>query len=401
MIPNLKRIEKNNCIGETSMPRFVTKEKMEFLYDELKKLDLNILYITDTEAHRNVNLQYLSGHPEDATLIIDVQNRETILIPWDYQLAQKYAEVDQIVNMADFEGLISASVETFKKVIKSEDKVGVTQSIPYSNIQTINDVTPNVEIVWSPTKIDSLLEKLRATKSSYELSLLKKSIEISNKVVDEMEEVLTSTTKISTEMDLAVFVEGRMRQLGAMGVGFETLVASSARSWQIHQYPRADPELPFYRKGLALIDFGVNGAGLTSDVTVPFIMGKMNKKMETIVETVKQAHDEAIEKLKTAQFLHEVADVAFGIIESAGFSMPHGLGHGIGLAVHESPRVTRKPTNGTELANWTEEIFKPGQLVTLEPGIYVKEFGGCRWENDVLITEKGHEFLTNCKPMQF
>ena len=381
------------------MPRFVTKEKMEFLYDELKKLDLNILYITDTEAHRNVNLQYLSGHPEDATLIIDVQNRETTLIPWDYQLAQKYSEVDQIVNMADFEGLISASVETFKKVVKSEDKIGVTQSIPYSNIQTIKDVTPNVEIMWSPKKIDSLLEKLRETKSSYELSLLKKSIEISNKVVNEMEEVLTSTTKISTEMDLAVFVEGRMRQLGAMGVGFETLVASSKRSWQIHQYPRADPELSFYRKGLALIDFGVNGAGLTSDVTVPFVMGKMNKKMETIVETVKQAHDEAIEKLKTAQFLHEVADVAFGIIESAGFSMPHGLGHGIGLTVHDSPGIRQKPTHETQLKTWVETPIEEGMVITIEPGIYEKDVGGFRLENDVIITSKGPEVVTNSRPV--
>jgi Xaa-Pro dipeptidase len=321
------------------------------------------------------------------------------LIPWDYQLANKYAEVDQIVNMADYGGVIPATVETLKSVVKSNARLGVTRAIPYSSIQTIKDITSNTEIIWNPKEIDSLLEKLRSTKSPYEISLLRKSVKISNKVVDEMEEVLTSKREIKTEMDLAIFVETRMRQLGAIGIGFETLVASSARSWQIHTYPRADPELPFYREGLALIDFGVNGAGLTSDVTLPFVMGKMNKKMEMIVETVKQAYDEAIEKLKVAHFLHEVADVAFGIIESAGFSMPHGLGHGIGLTVHDSPSISKKPTHETLLQTWTKTPIEEGMVITIEPGIYEQDVGGFRLENDVIITSSGPEVVTNSRPV--
>ncbi len=82
------------------MTRFITKEKITNLYDDLTNFGLDILYITDTEAHRNINMKYISGHPEDATLIIDFQNRETILIPWDYQLAQEYAEVDKTNNIA-------------------------------------------------------------------------------------------------------------------------------------------------------------------------------------------------------------------------------------------------------------------------------------------------------------
>jgi Xaa-Pro dipeptidase len=381
------------------MTRFITEVKMDELYNSLNKIELDILYITDSEAHRNVNLKYLSGHPEDASLIIDVKNHETILIPWDYQLANKYAEVDQIVNMADYGGVIPATVETLKSVVKSNARLGVTRAIPYSSIQTIKDITSNTEIIWNPKEIDSLLEKLRSTKSPYEISLLRKSVKISNKVVDEMEEVLTSKREIKTEMDLAIFVETRMRQLGAIGIGFETLVASSARSWQIHTYPRADPELPFYREGLALIDFGVNGAGLTSDVTLPFVMGKMNKKMEMIVETVKQAYDEAIEKLKVAHFLHEVADVAFGIIESAGFSMPHGLGHGIGLTVHDSPSISKKPTHETLLQTWTKTPIEEGMVITIEPGIYEQDVGGFRLENDVIITSSGPEVVTNSRPV--
>lgn len=381
------------------MTRFVTKEKMINLYDDLTNFGLDILYITDTEAHRNINMKYLSGHPEDATLIIDVQNRETILIPWDYQLAQEYAEVDQIVNMTDFGGVIPASAETLKSVLKSNEKIGVTRSIPYSNIHAIKDTVPKAEIVWDPLTIDSLLEKIRSTKSPYEISLLQKSVKISNQIVDEMEDILTAEDTIKNEMDLAIFVESRMRELGAFGIGFETLVASSARSWMIHTYPRADPNLPLYREGLALIDFGVNAAGLTSDVTLPFVMGKMNQKMKTIVETVNQTHDEAIDKLKEAQFLHEVADVALDIIESAGFNMPHGLGHGIGLVVHDSPLIRKKPTHELMLKDWIEVPIEEGMVITIEPGIYEKDVGGFRLENDVIITSNGPEVVTNSRPV--
>ena len=84
---------------------------------------------------------------------------------------------------------------------------------------------------------------------------MEKSVKISNQIVEEIKELLNNKDKIKTEMDLAVFVESRMRELGAFGVGFETLVASSKRSWQIHSYPTADPSLSMYEPGLALIDF--------------------------------------------------------------------------------------------------------------------------------------------------
>ncbi|MFX0123037.1 MAG: M24 family metallopeptidase [Candidatus Hodarchaeota archaeon] len=382
------------------MTRFITNEKLNDLYDELENLKIDILYLTDWEENRNVNVKYLSGHPEDSNLFVDVKNRQTILIPWDFQIAQEYAEVDQIINMGDFEGgVIPATAETLKKIASPNPKIGVLRDIPYHRVRTALDQVPNAEIVFDPQKIDALLDRLRSTKSPHEISLLKQSIKISNILVEEMEDRLTNRREIETEMDLGIFVESEMRKLGAFGIGFETLVASSARSWQIHTYPRADPKLSMYRPGLALTDFGVNAAGYTSDVTLPFIMGKMNKKMKLIVETVQQAHDEAIDALKGIEFLHEIADVALNIIEAAGFKMPHGLGHGIGLTVHDSPFLRRKPTHETLLKNWTDTGLEEGMVFTIEPGIYEKDVGGFRLENDVIITAKGGEVVTNSHPI--
>ncbi len=382
------------------MVRYVTQEKLEMLFNKLEKLGLDILYISDSEAHRDKSMKYLTGHPEDASLIVDVKNRETILVPWDYQLSQEYSEVDKRVNMSDFDGgVIAALIETLKNVAGENPKIGVPKDIPYYYIRLIKDQLPSADIVYDPMNIDSILGKLRETKSSYEIELIRESFKISNTIVDEVEESFLNSNDIKTEMDLALFVETQMRRHGAIGVGFETLVASSARSWQIHTYPRAHPTLPMNRPGLGLIDFGVNAKGLTSDVTLPFVFGNMNDKMKTIVETVQQAHDESIEKLKEATFLHEVAEVALSIIGNAGYKMPHSLGHGIGLTVHDSPFIREKPTHEYLLKSWEEIKIEPGMILTIEPGIYEQDVGGFRLENDVIMTPKGPEVVTNSRPL--
>ncbi|UCE13054.1 MAG: aminopeptidase P family protein [Candidatus Heimdallarchaeota archaeon] len=381
------------------MTRFVTKEKLARLFDRLENLGIQVLFIGDSEGHRDVNVKYLTGHPEDAILFVDVQNRQTILIPWDYQLANEYAEADHIVNIMEHNGgIIPAAIETLKEIVDDNPKIGVSKEISYFYVRNIIDSLPNTEILFDPREIDAELDQLRSIKSPYEISLLKKSFKISNKLVEEIEGRMKTHTDIETEVDLSIFVENRMRKLGAFGAGFESLVASSARSWQIHTYPRAD-KLPMYRPGLALIDFGVNAAGFTSDVTLPFIMGPMNKKMKKIVETVMKVHDEAIEKLQDATFLHEVAENAVSTIEEAGFKMPHSLGHGIGLTVHDAPVLRKRPTHETLKKHWTKVPLEQGMVFTIEPGIYEKDVGGFRIENDVVITSKGPEMATNAHPI--
>lgn len=361
--------------------------------------ELDFLYLTDSEAHRNVNVKYLTGHPEDASLFIDIKNRRTTLIPWDYQLAKMSSEADRIVDVTEYQGVITATIDVFAEETSTNPKVGITRGIPYDNVQLIMDKVPNTEIVFNPTIIDNLLAELRSTKSGYEISLMQKSVDISNQLVKEIEEAVLSQSKIRTEMDLAIFVESRMRELGAFAVGFESLVASSARSWQIHTYPRADPKQSLYQKGLALIDFGVQAEALTSDVTLPFIMGPMNSKMKTITETVKHAHDASIDALSDSEYLHEVAEVAVKIIEDQGYRMPHSLGHGIGLTVHDAPLLRKKPIHEAMLQHWAPTRIEEGMIITIEPGIYEKDVGGFRLENDVLITRNGPQILTNAEPI--
>jgi Xaa-Pro aminopeptidase len=344
-------------------------------------------------------MKYISGHPEDATLLLDIKNRQSTLIPWDFQLANDYAEVDQIVDIEEYGGRLPAILEVFKEKISPKPKVGISNAVSYVDVQNLLDQVPEADIIFNPSLIDNVMSDLRATKSQFEISQMKESVKISNQLVVEIKDSIQSQNEIKTEMDLAVFVESRMRELGAFGVGFETLVASSKRSWQIHTYPRADPTKSFYSPGLALIDFGVKAFDLTSDVTLPFIMGKMNSKMKEIVETIQNAHDSAIDALSDSQYLYEVAEVAFDIIEAKGYTMPHGLGHGIGLTVHDSPGLRKKPQHETLLKDWKPSPIQNGMIITIEPGIYEKDVGGFRLENDVLIVNDKPQVLTNSEPV--
>ncbi|MHA1973777.1 MAG: M24 family metallopeptidase [Candidatus Hodarchaeales archaeon] len=385
------------------MARFITKDKLTQLYDSLESNGIDILYIYDSENHREINLKYITGHPEDATLFLDVKNRQTVLIPWDYQLAEKYSEADEIIDVSEYNrSIMAATVETVKKITDSSPKIGVLQSIAYSSVRSILDKIDDAEVIYNPLKIDRVLENLRSTKSSVELDLLQKSFDISNQLVDEMSDNIVNKwdKKDFREIDLAIFVEGRMREIGAEAIGFETLVASSARSWQIHTYPRADTKLGLYRKGLSLIDFGVKAEDFTSDVTLPFIFGDKDAKMKKIVETVKNTHDEAIDALGELTYLHEVAEKAYTTIEKEGFRMPHALGHGIGLTVHDAPVLCRKPTHETLLKYWEAIEIKEGMVVTIEPGIYEQDVGGFRLENDIIITRNGPRIVTNSKPVE-
>lgn len=380
------------------MSRYITKEKLDKIFSHFKN-KIDVLFINDSEAHREVNLRYISGHIEDATLLLDINNEVTTLIPWDSQLAIERSEVDNIIDISDFKSNSDiAVIETTKQMLKSIEKpvIGVTLNTPYGKVEKLRSLL-NADIYSDKLFIDNFLDEIRSTKSKEEIKLLKESCKISNMIVDEMIDLVTNADENFKEIDLALFAETRMRKLGAEGIGFETLVASSKRSWMIHTYPRAHPDLSFKRAGLALIDFGVNARGLTSDVTLPFAFGSINDEMKKVIETVEQAYHAAIDNIAIGIPVHEIAQIATDIIEKAGYSMPHSLGHGIGLIVHDSPFLRSKPTNEIILQSWEPTILEKGMIITIEPGIYPKQYGGFRLENDVIVTKNGPEVVTNSR----
>jgi len=373
--------------------RPITEKKFELLLKFLQEKQIDVLMISDFENNTNINLQYLSGHPTDAFLLV-TSDGESILIPWDISLAEKHAEVDEIVDFSSFKYNFYL---TIKEVIKNRWKkssitVGVHELIPYGYLMMMKNLIPELKFFKEPIQITKILQELRATKSGFEMKQLIKAAQIGTKTIKDIRKFCENASD-ETENDLSFLVRKRMAEYGADDVAFETLVANSSRSHEIHQYPSASNQR-FALPGLALIDFGANYKGYHSDITVPISFGELSKEQEKILKIVLESYEVAIEMIGIGVPTWKVHDRVEQILKKAGYSMPYSLGHGLGLKAHDSPKIGRKPTDEYSLKHWKEETFQEGMVFTIEPGIIKQGVGGTRLENDVMIRNGKTEVIT-------
>ncbi|MFX0095251.1 MAG: M24 family metallopeptidase [Candidatus Hodarchaeota archaeon] len=368
--------------------KFITSEKYELLLKFMEENTLDILLISDSESSKDVNLQYLSGHPMDAELLI-TSSGESTLIPWDLSLAQEHAEVDSITDLVSFQfSYANIFKEYFSNTIKkSSFNVAVNENIPFRTITLLEDQIPGIKIFREPTKVASFLRELRATKSDLELKNLREAARIASRVIADIQQFAQNATD-ETENDLAFYVRKKKSDYGAEDVAFPTLVGNSSRAHLIHCHPSSSNQ-KFAKPGLALIDYGAKYRGYNSDITVPISFGTLSEEHQKMKDLTLKAYETAIELIDVGFPLWKIHEAAINVFENGGFTMPHGLGHGLGLTVHDSPGITRKPVDEYRLKHWKEEVVEEGMVFTIEPGCYKEGLGGQRLENDVLINNNG------------
>jgi Xaa-Pro aminopeptidase len=242
--------------------------------------------------------------------------------------------------------------------------------------------------------------KNRMIKTPREIRILEKSARISDSCIPIIEQSLKE--KI-TEGELARRINSNIRRQGA-GLSFHTLVASGARSFQIHSKPYASKRVI---SGIGYADFGARYRGYRTDITVPFVKGEIGKKEKRIIDATLKAYELAKGSLRVGDYCWKLFKKTDRFLRAKKFKMSHGLGHGIGLEIHELPFITMpsrrklsKKKAEKRRRRW-EKIkiirFQPGMVFTIEPGVYVKKVGGCRLENDFLLTKKGLKQLTNSR----
>ena len=267
-------------------------------------------------------------------------------------------------------------------------RIEVSERTPHPVVSELKRET-QAEVVCERDGIDSFLSALRSVKDQSEVEYLRQACRITNEMLTALTSLIHERRKELTELDLALFIEKEARQRGGETVGFETLVACPQRSYAIHPFP-AYTGCAFSGAGLSLLDFGVQYCGYTSDVTVPVIQHPLSKGQTALLETVLGAYDLALTGMRKRRTGRAIAESVEGLMRQAGYSMPHSLGHGIGLNAHEQPILSVK-AQGQEL--------RPGMVFTVEPGLYDASEGGIRLENDILVTENGYEVLTEAKPI--
>jgi Xaa-Pro aminopeptidase len=181
-----------------------------------------------------------------------------------------------------------------------------------------------------------------------------------------------------------------MRSFGANGPGFEPIVGVGPTAALPHAHAG---DLKVSESPVLLVDWGAETqSGYRSDLTRVFFTGKITKQMETVYKVVLKAHQKAIAAIKPGVSCKAVDTIARKIIADAGFGkyFGHGLGHGFGLDIHESVRMSPL----------SDQVFEPGMVITVEPGIYLPGKFGVRIEDDILVTNDGHEVLSSV-PREF
>jgi Xaa-Pro aminopeptidase len=228
-----------------------------------------------------------------------------------------------------------------------------------------------------------LVEELRAVKDDEEVAAIRRSAELADEVYRWL--IAEHGLLGHTERAVALALERRAQDLGADGVSFPPIVAAAENGALPHATPRRDAAIP--RDTLVVVDFGCLLDSYCSDCTRTFATGEIDQDARDVYELVRSAQEAALAATRAGADVRAVDRVARDLIEHAGRGdqFGHGLGHGVGLEVHEAPRLAPSASGPLEAAN----------VVTIEPGVYVPERFGVRIEDLVLVTPEGPQVMTS------
>ena len=234
----------------------------------------------------------------------------------------------------------------------------------------------------------ALLSELRLYKDEGELAIIERAQKITDAAFSH---VLTHMTPEMTEIDVALELEFFMRKMGAEAIAFDTIAVSGTNSSRPHGVPRPCK----LEKGFLTMDFGARVDGYCSDMTRTVVIGKADGEMKKLYNTVLEAQLAALAAAKEGIPCRDLDKIARDIIDGAGYKgcFGHSLGHGVGLLIHESPRLSSFAP--------AESLLSRGHVVTFEPGIYIEGKYGCRIEDMACIRPDGsfYDFTQSSKDL--
>ncbi len=352
--------------------RLVNLKKKLPLYDDGKKIDAALIV-------SEVNRRYFSGFKSSAGVIFVTRDEGYFIVDFRYyEAALNQVKNMKIVLAADLKSEILNIINRHevKNILLENEGITLAEVLKFE--KWAEEI--NVNFIKTKT-LDDIIHSLRAVKTNDEIKSIKIAQEISERALSK----LLPMIKLGiTEREIAFNLEFLTKKEGADDISFDLIVASGENS----AVPHAEPSNKQIENGdFITIDMGAVYNGYHSDMTRTFALGEISEKKKLVYETVLQAQNKAIQSIKPNTFCKEIDDVARNFIYDNGYEgcFGHALGHGVGLEIHEMPFLSAR----------SEATLKPGMVVTVEPGIYLKGEFGVRIEDMILVTENGYENLTS------
>jgi Xaa-Pro aminopeptidase len=321
------------------------------------------------------NIRYLTGFTGDNALLLLTPGAQTLFTDprFTIQASEECTCPVKIYTKGPLDGAAADSIR--RKKLK---RIGFEASrINYDVYLRLKQALP-LGATLKP--VGGVIEKLRMIKSDDEIARIRRSVLTNSRA---LEKTLRSIRPGISESEIAADLEYQMRKLGGEKAAFDTIVAAGERSALPHARPTSRK---LVSDELLLIDMGTCQDGYMSDMTRMLFLGQPSKRVTHMYRAVLEAQLAAVDAVRPGATSAHVDRKARRVLELEGYgkAFVHSTGHGLGLEIHESPRLGKRDKTRLEA----------GMVITIEPGAYIRGFGGIRVEDTVLVTKNGCEVLT-------
>lgn len=344
-------------------------QRLRRLRSHMQEIGLEALFITNP-----YNRRYMTGFTGSAGFVLVTHDKAMLYTDFRYRTqAPQQAKYYEVVEHGAF------ITDTLKQTLQELGihRLGMEQNdVSFGAYQAYAKALEGIQLI--PT--NNLVEAIRMQKDEAEIQLLQEAADLADLT---FKHILGFLKPGISELDVALEMEFFMRKNGATSSSFDTIIASGERSALPHGV--ASPRKLAMNEFVKL-DFGAYYKGYCSDMTRTVVLGKPSEQHKRIYEIVLEAQLHALENIRPGMTGVEADALARDVIKKYGYGdqFGHGTGHGLGMEIHENPRLNQQDRT----------ILKPGMVVTVEPGIYLPNFGGVRIEDDIVITETGIKILT-------
>jgi Xaa-Pro aminopeptidase len=372
-----------------TLARAAVQSRLDRVRDHMRTVPVDALVVTHLP-----NVHYLTGFCGSAGAVVLVPGACLLVVDFRYVTAAQ-AVADPLGGVVTVSTFDTSYDEALIQILLGEasSRVGIEGAyLPVSRFNALSSglaaqsplpVAPAVSVpILIPT--ERLVERARIIKDTSEISTLR---EAARRLAQVAREVPPLVCEGRTEQAIAVDIERALRQAGFSRPAFETIVASGPNG----ALPHARPTTRTVQAGDAtVLDFGGVYDGYCVDLTRTVQVGAVSAAIQRLYAAVAEAQEAAIRAVRPGQTASVVDAAARSVLERHGLgeAFGHGTGHGLGLEVHEEPRI------GRATPRLPDERLEPGMVFTIEPGAYVPGLGGVRIEDDVLVTASGCEVLT-------